>query len=162
MLKLNEIDKYSYMDSLRDKISKLESCMEGYNATSEYYKGYEKGLKEALKLSHALVDNPAELSCDLKIIDDWVKDPKNQKLLLALILNGERYEDTGVYYVKIKGMEYLDDWHYLNYEAGSKKFALGRKKEDRYDTNFTKKWLKEHWSKYDAYNDAGLLTFERV
>lgn len=162
MMRLNEIDKYSYMDSLRNKISKVESRTEGYSATSEYYKGYEKGLREALKLSHALVDNPAELSCDLKIIDDWVKDPKNQKLLLAIILNGEGYEDKEVYYVKIKGMEYNDDWHYLNYEVGSEKFALGRKKEDRYRTAFTKKWLKEHWSKYDDYNDAELLMFERV
>lgn len=159
---LNEIDKYSYMDSLRNKISKVESNTEGYNATSEYYKGYEKGLREALKLSYSLVDYPVELSCDLKIVDDWIKDPKNQKLLLAIILNGEMYEDKSVYYVKIKGMEYNDDWHYLNYESGSKKFALGRNKEDTKMTNFTKKWLKEHWSEYDAYNDAGLLVFERV
>ena len=158
----NEIDKYSYMDSLRNKISKIKFHTEGYGFTDEYHKGYKKGLSEALKLAQNLVDTPVELSCDLKIIDDWIKDPKNQKVLLAMVLDGQEGEDTELYYVKLKGLDYLESNRYLHYVEDNKKFLVGGKVSIRRQTKFTKAWLKENWPEYDAYNDAGLLIFEKV
>lgn len=77
--------------------------------------------------------------------------------------NGYEVEKEKKYLVKIKGISQKEEW--LNCEVGGDTlyFELNSSTEsEKYKTNFTKQWLKDHWSEYDAYNNAGLLEFEEV
>lgn len=76
---------------------------------------------------------------------------------------GYEVEKEKKYLVKIKGISQKEEW--LNCEVGGDilYFELNSSTEsEKYKTNFTKQWLKDHWSEYDAYNNAGLLEFEEV
>lgn len=75
--------------------------------------------------------------------------------------NGYEVEKEPRYKVRIKGFE--GTINYLNYDVNSKDFfvdttVLG----SGIKIKFTKSWLKDNWSEYDAYNNAGLLEFEEV
>ncbi|WEA57297.1 DUF1642 domain-containing protein [Pediococcus pentosaceus] len=75
--------------------------------------------------------------------------------------NGYEVDKEPKYRVQIKGFE--ETTNYLNYDVNSKEFfvdtaGLG----SGIKIKFTKRWLKDYWSEYDAYNNAGLLEFEEV
>lgn len=78
--------------------------------------------------------------------------------------NGCEVEKEPKYLVKIKGIG-LEEEEWLNYKVVGdiRYFELNSSTENEvYKTNFTKQWLKDHWSEYDDYNNAGLLEFEEV
>lgn len=77
--------------------------------------------------------------------------------------NGYEVEKEKKYLVKVKGICQENQW--LNCEVGGDILYFGLNssiESEKYKTNFTKQWLKDHWSEYDAYNNAGLLEFEEV
>ncbi|ARW19903.1 hypothetical protein S100892_01331 [Pediococcus pentosaceus] len=77
--------------------------------------------------------------------------------------NGYEVEKEKKYLVKIKGICQENQW--LNYEVGGDilYFELNSSTEsEKYKTYFTKQWLKDHWSEYEAYNNAGLLEFREA
>lgn len=85
----------------------------------------------------------------------------NQKLLLNAAINGYEVENKIEKYVRLKG--FAGTISYLNYDVNSKEFfvdttGLG----SGIKIKFTKRWLKDYWSEYEAYNNAGLLEFEEV
>ena len=95
---------------------------------------------------------------------EWMKNIYNQKLLLNAIANGYEVEKEKKYRVKIKGIG-LEEEEWLNCKVVGdiRYFELNSSTENEvYKTNFTKQWLKDNWSEYDAYNNAGLLEFEEV
>ncbi|WP_415379989.1 DUF1642 domain-containing protein [Pediococcus pentosaceus] len=95
---------------------------------------------------------------------EWLKNIDNQKLLLNAVANGYEIEKEKKYLVKIKGIS-LEEEEWLNCKVVGdiRYFELNSSTEtEKYKTNFTKQWLKDHWSEYDAYNNAGLLEFEEV
>ena len=64
-------------------------------------------------------------------------------------------------YVRLKGFPKTTG--YLNYSATFDKFFIDNAKPDScIKIKFTKSWLKDNWSEYEAYNNAGLLEFEEV
>lgn len=94
---------------------------------------------------------------------EWLKNIDNQKLLLNAIANGYEIEKEKKYLVKIKGIGSEEDWLNCKVVGDIRYFELNSSTENEmYKTNFTKQWLKDHWSEYDAYNNAGLLEFEEV
>lgn len=75
--------------------------------------------------------------------------------------NGYKVEKEPKYLVKIKGICQGNQW--LDYElVGDKRYFEINTESEKYKTYFTKQWLKDNWSEYDAYNNAGLLEFEGV
>lgn len=75
--------------------------------------------------------------------------------------NGYEVEKEPKYLVKIKGICQGNQW--LDYEVvGDLLYFELNTESEKYKTYFTKQWLKDHWSEYDAYNNAGLLEFEEV
>jgi hypothetical protein len=77
--------------------------------------------------------------------------------------NGYEVEKEPKYHVKIKGIGLEEEW--LNCVVGEYTlyFELDSKLEAPNIKNaFTKNWLKDNWSEYEAYNNAGLLEFEEV
>lgn len=94
---------------------------------------------------------------------EWMKNIDNQKLLLNAIANGYEVEKEPKYYVKVRG---FDDYYtslYVNYTISVGTFSLADVSETKNDkTAFTKSWLAKNWSKYEAYNNAGLLKFKEV
>lgn len=92
----------------------------------------------------------------------WLKNIDNQKILLNAIANGYEVEKEKKYRVKIKGFSSFI-YSYVNYNTSDDTFELNSKLEaPNIKTAFTKNWLKDNWSEYDAYNNAGLLEFEEV
>ena len=92
---------------------------------------------------------------------DWLKNHDNQRLLLKALLYGYEVEKEKKYLVRIKGICQGNQW--LDYEVvGDKRYFELNTESEKYKTYFTKQWLKDHWSEYDAYNNAGLLEFEEV
>lgn len=80
--------------------------------------------------------------------------------------NGYEVEKEPKYLVRVKGFknhnEYYNEYC-INYDCGDEIICLDDKYErNNFKTIFTKSWLKDHWSEYDAYNNAGLLEFEEV
>lgn len=76
---------------------------------------------------------------------------------------GYEVEKEPKYHVKIKGIGLEEEW--LNCVVGEYTlyFELDSKLEAPNIKNaFTKNWLKDNWSEYEAYNNAGLLEFEEV
>ena len=64
-------------------------------------------------------------------------------------------------YVRLKG--FLKTNGYLNYDVNFEKFFVDNTEPDScLKIKFTKSWLKDNWSEYEAYNNAGLLEFEKV
>ena len=93
----------------------------------------------------------------------WLSDVNNQKLLLNAIANGYEVEKEPKCYVQIKGFYRFIDSKYVNYRTSDDTFGLDSKLEaSNIKTAFTKSWLKDNWSEYEAYNNAGLLEFEEV
>lgn len=75
--------------------------------------------------------------------------------------NGYEVEKEPKYLVKIKGICQGNQW--LDYEVvGDLLYFELNTESEKYKTYFTKQWLKDNWSEYDAYNNAGLLEFEEV
>ena len=92
---------------------------------------------------------------------EWLGNIDNQELLLNAIANGYEVEKEPKYRVKIKGICQGNQW--LDYEVvGDLLYFKLNTESEKYKTNFTKQWLKDHWSEYDDYNNAGLLEFEEV
>lgn len=92
---------------------------------------------------------------------DWFRKPDNQRLLLKALLYGYEVEKEPKYHVQIKGLNTVTN--YLNYDTDDKDFYTDV--PDFLDcsvSRFTKSWLAKNWSKYEAYNNAGLLEFEEV
>lgn len=76
--------------------------------------------------------------------------------------NGYEVEKEKKYCVKIKGFSSFI-YSYVNYNISDDTLELNSKLEaPSIKTAFTKSWLKDHWSEYEAYNNAGLLEFEEV
>lgn len=74
---------------------------------------------------------------------------------------GYEVEKEPKYLVKIKGVCQGNQW--LDYEVvGDILYFELNTESEKYKTYFTKQWLKDHWSEYDDYNNAGLLEFEEV
>lgn len=77
--------------------------------------------------------------------------------------NGYEVEKEPKYKVRIKGFDGFDCTKYVNYHMPDNIFLLNdRIQTKKSKTSFTKQWLKDNWSEYDAYNNAGLLEFEEV
>lgn len=94
---------------------------------------------------------------------EWLKNIDNQKLLLNAIANGYEVEKESKYLVKIKGISKKEEWLNCKVMGDIRYFELNSSTENEmYKTNFTKQWLKDHWSEYDDYNNAGLLEFVEV
>jgi hypothetical protein len=94
---------------------------------------------------------------------EWTYNIDNQKLLLNAIANGYEVEKEKKYLVKIKGICQGNQWLNCEVRGDILYFELNNSTEsEKYKTNFTKRWLKDHWSEYDDYNNAGLLEFEEV
>ena len=75
--------------------------------------------------------------------------------------NGYEVEKEKKYLVKVKGICQGNQW--LDYEVvEDKRYFEINSESEKYKTYFTKQWLKDHWSEYDAYNNAGLLEFDEV
>lgn len=92
----------------------------------------------------------------------WIAESgRNICSLLRAFENGYEVEKEPKYLVQIKGICQGNQW--LDYEVVGDilYFELNTESEE-YKTYFTKQWLKDHWSEYDAYNNAGLLEFEEV
>lgn len=94
---------------------------------------------------------------------EWLKNIDNQKLLLNAIASGYEVEKEPKYYVKIKHFDSSDNTLYVNHYSTRGDFFLDNKKQSTsFNTIFTKSYLKQHWTGYEAYNNAGLLEFEEV
>ena len=92
---------------------------------------------------------------------EWLNDIDNQKLLFNAIVNGYKVENKIEKYVRLKGFAGTAD--YLNYDVNFKEFFVDTTGLDSCTKiKFTKSWLKDNWSEYDDYNNAGLLEFEEV
>ncbi|MBM9929308.1 DUF1642 domain-containing protein [Pediococcus pentosaceus] len=92
---------------------------------------------------------------------DWFKNHDNQRLLLKALLYGYEVEKEPEFYVKLKGL--VIGSAYLNYNIPFKTFSTNSLSSPKHmNTEFTKSWLAKNWSEYDAYNNAGLLEFEKV
>lgn len=98
-------------------------------------------------------------------VHDWfvfVDDgDENIRKYISAWDNGYEVEKEPELHVKLKGFE--GTINYLNYDVNSKELfvdttGLG----SGIKIKFTKSWLKDNWSEYDAYNNAGLLEFEEV
>ncbi|KAF0524165.1 DUF1642 domain-containing protein [Pediococcus pentosaceus] len=77
--------------------------------------------------------------------------------------NGYEVKKEPKYYVQIKGFDDFIDLKYVNYRTSDNTFGLDSKLESsNIKAAFTKSWLKDNWSEYDVYNNAGLLEFEEV
>lgn len=77
--------------------------------------------------------------------------------------NGYEVEKEPKYHVKIKGFDNYSDLKYVNYKIPDSTFGLNSQLEvPTIKTKFTKQWLKDNWSEYEVYNNAGLLEFEEV
>ncbi|MCQ9197080.1 DUF1642 domain-containing protein [Pediococcus pentosaceus] len=157
-----------------------------------YYAGYFDGLEKAVDLAEKLDEpkkvvipqfvadwiEEAKIYSDNEVdplgiiywMDDcigsepyyeWLKNIDNQKLLLNAIANGYEVEKEKKYRVKIKGISKKEEWLNCKVMGDIRYFELNTESE-KYKTYFTKQWLKDHWSEYDAYNNAGLLEFEEV
>lgn len=93
----------------------------------------------------------------------WQNNQDNQKLLLNAIANGYEVEKEPKYYVKIKHFDSSDDALYVNHSNARGGFFLDNKiQSSSFHTIFTKSYLKDNWTGYEAYNNAGLLEFEEV
>ncbi|KAF0339763.1 DUF1642 domain-containing protein [Pediococcus acidilactici] len=91
----------------------------------------------------------------------WLNDEGNQKLLLNAVVNGYEVENKIEKYVRLKG--FWGGTGYLNYDVTFEKFFVDTTELDGCTKiKFTKSWLKDNWSEYEAYNNAGLLEFEEV
>ncbi|MCE5960689.1 DUF1642 domain-containing protein [Pediococcus pentosaceus] len=98
-------------------------------------------------------------------VHDWfvfVDDgDENIRKYISAWINGYEVEKEPKYLVKIKGICQGNQW--LDYElVGDKRYFEINTESEKYKTYFTKQWLKDNWSEYDAYNNAGLLEFEEV
>lgn len=77
--------------------------------------------------------------------------------------NGYEVEKEKKYLVKIKGISQKEEWLNCEVVGDIRHFELNSSTEsEKYKTNFTKQWLKDHWSEYEAYNNAGLLEFREA
>ncbi|MBF7122788.1 DUF1642 domain-containing protein [Pediococcus pentosaceus] len=91
----------------------------------------------------------------------WLENIYNQKLLLNAITNGYEVENEIEKYVRLKG--FAGTTGYLNYDVTFEEFFVDTTELDSCTKiKFTKSWLKDNWSEYEAYNNAGLLDFEEV
>ena len=100
---------------------------------------------------------------DIELHYEWLKNIDNQKLLLNAIASGYEVEKEPKYYVKIKHFDSSDNTLYVNHYSTRGDFFLDNKKQSTsFNTIFTKSYLKQHWTGYEAYNNAGLLEFEEV
>lgn len=91
----------------------------------------------------------------------WLSDIGNQKLLFNAIANGYEVKKEIEKYVKLKGFDGTTG--YLNYDVTYEKFFVDTIELDGCTKiKFTKSWLKDNWSEYEVYNNAGLLEFEEV
>lgn len=91
----------------------------------------------------------------------WLEgNPDNIKKLVDACTDGYEVEEPK-YHVQVKGLNTVTN--YLNYDTDDKDFYTDV--PDFLDcsvSRFTKSWLAKNWSKYEAYNNAGLLEFEEV
>lgn len=179
--------KDEYLKTLEKHMAKVADAIQ-----DDYYTGYFDGLKYAVDLAEKLEEpkkvvipkfvanwiEEAKIYSDNEVdplgiiywMDDcigsephyeWLKNIDNQKLLLNAIANGYEVEKEPKYLVKIKGICQENQW--LDYEVvGDLLYFELNTESEKYKTYFTKQWLKDHWSEYDAYNNAGLLEFEEV
>lgn len=118
-----------------------------------------KQLKKAIDLAEKL-NEPKKVVIPEFIANDG---DENFRKYVSAWDNGYEVEKEPKYIVKIKGICQENQW--LNCEVGGDLlyFELNSSTEsEKYKTNFTKQWLKDHWPEYDAYNNAGLLEFEEV
>lgn len=75
--------------------------------------------------------------------------------------NGYEVEKETEKHVRLKG--FAGTTGYLNYDVTFEEFFVDTTELDGCTkVKFTKSWLKDHWSEYEAYNNAGLLEFEEV
>lgn len=156
----------------------------------DYCDGYVDGLKKAIKLTKEL-DEPKQVIIPEFIANDikyykkrgytllgalgstfdqelesdvycwFFADDGSVKKYINAWNNGYEVDKEPKYRVQIKGFE--ETTNYLNYDVNSKEFfvdtaGLG----SGIKIKFTKSWLKDNWSEYEAYNNAGLLEFEEV
>lgn len=158
----------------------------------DYYDGYFDGLKCAADLAEKLdepkkVVIPEFIANDIKYhkkyglvlrgalrsafdpnderdVYDWFladDGDENIRKYISAWSNGYEVEKEPKYLVKIKGICQENQW--LDYEVvGDILYFELNTESEKYKTYFTKQWLKDHWSEYDAYNNAGLLEFEEV
>jgi hypothetical protein len=158
----------------------------------DYYDGYFGGLKKAIDLAEKLdepkkVVIPEFIANDIKYHrrhgstlrgalgsafdqDDesdvycWffaANGDENVRKYISAWDKGYEVESKIEKYVRLKGFVGTAD--YLNYDVNFKEFFVDTTGLDSCTkTKFTKQWLKDHWSEYDAYNNAGLLEFEEV
>lgn len=86
---------------------------------------------------------------------------ENVRKYISAWSNGYEVEKEPKYLVKIKGICQGNQW--LDYEVvGDLLYFELNTESEKYKTYFTKQWLKDHWSEYDDYNNAGLLEFEEA
>jgi hypothetical protein len=92
---------------------------------------------------------------------EWLENIHNQELLFNAIANGYEVENEIEKYVRLKG--FAGTASYLNYDVTFEEFFVDTTELDGCTKiKFTKRWLKDNWSEYEAYNNAGLLEFEEV
>lgn len=156
---------YGYFDALQQAITLAEKLDEPEKIIIpqfvddwiEKYKQY--GLQDKLSTVYWIIQIIGK--------DDehfeWLSDEDNQTLFLNAIANGYEVEKDPKYKVRIKGFDGLDCTKYVNYHIPDNQFLLSdRIQTKKSKTSFTKRWLKNNWSEYKAYNNAGLLEFEEV
>ncbi|MGQ2357667.1 DUF1642 domain-containing protein [Pediococcus pentosaceus] len=158
----------------------------------DYYDGYFDGLKKAIKLTKELdepkqVIIPEFIANDIKyhkkcgytllgalgstfdqglesdVYCCFFADDGSVKKYINAWNNGYEVEKEPKYKVRIKGFDGLDCTKYVNYHMPDNIFLLNdRIQTKKSKTSFTKQWLKDNWSEYDDYNNAGLLEFVEV
>ncbi|WP_171030760.1 DUF1642 domain-containing protein [Pediococcus stilesii] len=114
---------------------------------------------EPIRMAEWIADNVDE---DTDYHFDWLENLDNQRLLLTALISNYEVEKETEYQVKVKGIA-PDKKNVLRYHKNFGLFGLaGVTDVDMFKTKFTKEWLKDNWSEYEAYNNAGLLEFEEV
>lgn len=167
------MNKYKYVKTLEKRIADEESDIMHDDYCDGYVDGLKKAIVLSKQLDEPkkvvipqFVDDWIEKAKvyygdeidPLRIIDwmddyvssigphyEWIYNIDNQKLLLNAIANGYEVEKEKKYLVKIKGISQKEEW--LNCEVGGDilYFELNSSTEsEKYKTNFTKQWLKDH------------------